>query len=353
MSDAGPLLHTDLPLPGRRQGKVRDVYQCTLRNGSPAVMLVATDRLSAFDVVMPDGPPGKGKLLTAASECWFGWIAQHFGDAMLTHVLGFDPAQVQGLSDKQFDQLRGRITLGKPCKVIPLECVVRGRLTGGGWKEYQATGKVSGVELPAGLSKGDALPEPVFTPSTKAEVGHDEPLDPAGVRKLLGEELAEDLQRRSLELFRAASQHALERGLVLIDTKYEFGLPIDEAEDATFTRDTSSGAGAGSALPLPLGEGGGEGSAMLHVQAANAPILIDEAMTPDSSRYWLAEEAEDPSRRRPFDKQVVRDHLQALRDAGAWNGEAPGPRLDAALHNETLARYAEVVRRLTGRAFDS
>ncbi|MEM6749369.1 MAG: phosphoribosylaminoimidazolesuccinocarboxamide synthase [Planctomycetota bacterium] len=316
MTAPPPLMHTDLPLPDRRQGKVRDVYQCTLRDRSPAVMLVATDRLSAFDVVMPEGPPGKGKLLTAASEYWFAWIEQRFGDALPTHVLGFDPAEVQGLSQEQVDLLRGRITLGRPCKVIPLECVVRGRLAGGGWKEYQATGRVSGVTLPQDLSKGDALPQPVFTPSTKAHVGHDEPLDPAGVRALLGEELAQDLQRRSLKLFQAASQHALQQGLVLVDTKYEFGWPIDRDGKTT----------------------------------SGVPILIDEAMTPDSSRYWLAEEADDPAQRRPFDKQVVRDHLQAMRDAGEWDGESPGPKLSTALCAEVISRYAEVVRRLTGRA---
>lgn len=306
---------TDLPLPNKRAGKVRDVY--TLRGpvgGRPALLLVATDRLSAFDVVLPTPIPGKGRILTRLSLAWFRFIAQR--GLVTTHVLQETPGPETGLTPEQIEGLGGRAMVGVACEVVPVECVVRGYLDGSGWKDYRTTGSVCGVRLPEGLERGSRLPEPIFTPATKAQMGeHDENIDFDGAVRVAGGAVMERLRDTSLAIYRDASAHALERGLILADTKFEFGVPLDRRDD----------------------------------QAALDPdevVLVDEALTPDSSRYWDAEAWSPGRAQASFDKQFVRDHLQALCDAGEWDKAAPGPELPASIVEGTTARYREAAERL-------
>lgn len=306
MTTPAALMETDLPLPNRRQGKVRDLYDVTLPDGGPGVLIVATDRISAFDVVMGNGIPGKGVLLTHISRFWF----EHFADRIEHHLVATDPGLVPGLTSEQRRMLEGRSMLCRKLDVVPIECVARGYLAGSGWKDYQRTGAVCGVSLPPGLRNGDRLPEAIFTPATKAETGHDENIafDEAAAR--VGAALMRRLRQLTLELYAAAQAYAGERGIILADTKFEFGLTPDGAE----------------------------------------PILVDEIFTPDSSRFWPADGwapgAEQPS----FDKQYVRDYLERLVAAGRWDKTAPGPELPEDVIENTLARYREACRRLTGSA---
>lgn len=299
---AEALLTTDLALPNRRSGKVRDLYDVTLRDGSDALLIVATDRISAFDVVLANGLPGKGVVLTQISGFWFEYFAQQ----CTHHLLSVDVADVPGLTDAEQRLLAGRIMLCRRTAVIPIECIARGYLTGSGYKDYQATGRISGIELPAGLLNGDRLLEPLFTPSTKAASGHDENIDFATAEALVGSETLRWLQRETLSLYARAASYALERGIILADTKFEFGL-------------------------LP---------------GTTQPILIDEIFTPDSSRFWPAEDwrpgAEQPS----FDKQVIRDYLEAEVQAGRWNRSPPGPTLPPSVVEQSRARYLEAYSRL-------
>ncbi len=303
------LLSTDLPLDGRRQGKVRDIYQCKTTSGDPALLIVASDRVSAFDVVMQNGIPSKGVVLTRISTFWFDMIAQHFGDKLEHHLLSTDPADVKGLTAGQIDRLRGRVMVGRRCEVVPIECVVRGYLAGSGWKEYQQSRSVCGIKLPAGLKQCDKLPQPIFTPATKEDQGHDENISFQHACELVGEPLMAKLKALSIAIYNMAHEYAQQRGILLADTKFEFGLPID-----------------------------GDGS----------PILIDEALTPDSSRFWPAD-AYAPGRDQPsFDKQYVRNYLQGLVDNGRWNKMPPGPELPAEVVNDTLAKYLLAYSKLTG-----
>ena len=310
---AAALGSTSLNLPDRRSGKVRDVYRVPGGAGQPdSLAIIATDRISAFDVVLPTLLPGKGRLLTEISLWWMRWIETH-GLAQ-THILSSDP---EDLPDGAFvdggttrEQLRGRLVIGRRCQVVPIECVVRGYLEGSGWREYQQAGSVSGVALPPRLRQCERLPEPVFTPSTKAEPpAHDEAVSFERACEIAGGSLMQDLQERSLAIYRAAAAHALERGIIIADTKFEFGVPLDGSN--------------------------------------SGPILIDEALTPDSSRFWPAD-LYDPGHAQPsFDKQFVREYLESLASKGAWDKSAPGPELPAEIAQKTLHKYAEALRLLT------
>jgi len=316
MSTNHALERTDLPYPDRREGKVRDVYRLPIESGGeePRILIVATDRLSAFDVVLPTLIPGKGRVLTSIATNWFRWIEEQ--GLCATHVRSTEADDLPGLSPEQREPLRGRVTIGRACRVVPIECVVRGYLAGSGWGEYRESGAVCGVKLPDGLTRGAKLPEPIFTPATKAEIGeHDENVDFDRACEIAGRETMEFLRDTSLAIFEAASVYALDHGIVLADTKFEFGAPLG-----------------------PDGEPTGEG-----------PILIDEALTPDSSRYWPAElvgrsGAEPPA----LDKQFVRDYLLGLIEAGKWDKTTPGPELPERVVEETVKRYEQARDTLFG-----
>ena len=304
------VLATDLSLPGKRQGKVRDIYQCQTTKGEPALLIIASDRVSAFDVVLENGVPGKGVVLTQISTFWFDMIAKHFGDRLEHHLISTDPADVDGLTAEQIDQLKGRVMVGRRCNVVPIECVVRGYLAGSGWKEYQKTQSVCGVKLPAGLKQCDKLPEPIFTPSTKADEGHDENISFETACELVGTELMTKLRDLSLAIYNMAHEYASKRGILLADTKFEFGLPLEG--------DTGT------------------------------PILIDEALTPDSSRFWPADQYKPGQDQPSFDKQFVRNYLQDLVDEGRWDKMPPGPKLPEEVVSGTLKKYLQAYQELTG-----
>ncbi|HYB60356.1 MAG TPA: phosphoribosylaminoimidazolesuccinocarboxamide synthase [Methylomirabilota bacterium] len=277
------------------RGKVRDLYEVDGK-----LLLVATDRLSAFDVVLPTPIPDKGRVLTQLSLFWFKQLA----DVIPNHVLSGTEFPASLASEQ--DLLAGRATLCRKTQPLPIECVVRGYLSGSGWKDYQRGGSVCGIALPSGLRESERLPQPLFTPSTKAERGHDEniPFDAAAMR--VGGELAEQLRAVSIELYRRAAEYAEPRGILLADTKFEFGLLDGEL------------------------------------------IWIDEALTPDSSRFWPAE-GYAPGRSQPsFDKQFVRDYLERI----GWNKQPPGPELPVEVVAGTRAKYRESYRLLTGRELD-
>ncbi len=290
------LYESDLKsLPLVYRGKVRDVYGV----GADQLLIVTTDRLSAFDVVMPEPIPGKGAVLTAVSNFWFARmrkvIPNHLVDLTLEQVLP-DPVERA--------QVEGRAIVVRKLKALPVEAIVRGYLIGSGWKEYQKTGAVCGIQLPAGLRMADRLPEPIYTPSTKAELGtHDENIDFDTTVKLLGREIAEQVRDVSIAIYKEAAAYALERGIIIADTKFEFGL--DEAGKL---------------------------------------VLIDEALTPDSSRFWPVDEYQPGVSPPSFDKQFVRDYLETL----DWNKTPPGPTLPAEVTEKTAAKYREAQRRLTG-----
>ncbi len=320
MSD---LIETRLRLPNRRRGKVRDIYDLPPdpqpRAGSPAVagaprlLIVATDRISAFDVVMPTPITGKGRLLTEIAARWFSLIAVR--RLAPTHLITTDVREVPALDAAQRDELRGRVMIGRRCRVVPIECVVRGYLDGSGWNEYQHNGAVCGVPLPPGLRRGDRLPTPIFTPATKEEVGrHDENIDFDRACAVVGAEVMTRLRDISLTIYREAHGYALAKGLILADTKFEFGFPVDAEGRAT----------------------------------GEAPILIDEALTPDSSRFWDAARWAPGGEQVSFDKQFLREYLLRLVERGLWDRQAPGPELPAEVVEGTRARYQEVRDRLFG-----
>jgi phosphoribosylaminoimidazole-succinocarboxamide synthase len=284
---------TSLPLLMR--GKVRDVYAV----GENYLLIVTTDRLSAFDVVMPDPVPGKGAVLTAVSNFWFNFTR----DIVANHLAGLTLEQV--LPDAQERaQVEGRAIIVKKLKALPVEAIVRGYLIGSGWKDYQQSGAVCGIGLPAGLQLADRLPEPIFTPSTKADVGeHDINIDFARTCELIGDGLAEQVRDVSLRIYSSCAAYALERGIIIADTKFEFGLDDD-----------------------------------------GALVLIDEVLTPDSSRFWPADSYRPGTSPDSFDKQFVRDYLETL----DWNKQAPGPGLPAEIIEKTAAKYREAQQRLTG-----
>ena len=302
------LLRTDLALPNRRSGKVRDLYDVSLPDGTDAILIVATDRISAFDVVMANGLPGKGIVLTQISRFWF----EKFADVVPNHLLSMDVNDVPGLSADDRHRLSGRIMLCKRATILPVECIARGYLTGSGWLDYQKSGAVCGHVLPRGLRNGDQLEKPIFTPSTKAASGHDQNITIAEGAKVIGIEQMAFLERTTLDLYTRASEYARTRGIILADTKFEFGL-------------------------LP---------------GAKQPILVDEIFTPDSSRFWPADDWL-PGREQPsFDKQIVRNYLETLVADGKWNKTPPGPTLPAEITERTMARYLDAFERLTGHKLD-
>ncbi len=302
---SGPgLFHTDLSLPGMRRGKVRDVYDLP----DSRLLIVASDRISALDVVMPTPVAGKGRLLTRLSLFWLRFIESR-GLArthLLSDAVGDIPTSAFKGSTRAID-LEGRVMIGRNCRVVPIECVVRGYLEGSGWSEYKSTGKVCGIALPPGLRQCDRLPQPIFTPATKEELGkHDENIDFATACAKVGEPAMNKLRDMSIAIYNAASEHARSRGIIIADTKFEFGIP----------------------------ESGGD------------PIVIDEALTPDSSRFWPADTYAPGKAQRSFDKQYLREYLQDLVDRGLWNKQAPGPELPDAIVNATVEKYREACERL-------
>ena len=282
-----------LPLLGR--GKVRDIYAV----GDDKLLIVTTDRLSAFDVILPDPIPGKGAVLTAVANFWFGKLA-HVVPNQLT---GIDPETVVKGSEEQA-QVRGRALVVRRLKPLPIEAVARGYLIGSGWKDYQATGAVCGIALPPGLQMAQQLPAPIFTPATKAEAGdHDENIDYATVEKMRGVDLAKTVRDTTLRLYREAATYARVVGIIIADTKFEFGQDAD-----------------------------------------GRLYLIDEVLTPDSSRFWPADRYKVGISPPSFDKQFVRDYLETL----DWNKRAPGPKLPQDIIDKTAANYHEALTRLAG-----
>ena len=295
MSEA--ILQTDLPFPVRR-GKVRDVYDL-----GDALLIVATDRISAFDVVMPNGIPGKGKILTAVSNFWF----KRFERQVENHLISTDaenfPPPLRGFAD----QLAGRSMYVKKTRVVPIECVARGYLAGSGWKEYQKSQTVCGIKLPAGLRLSDKLPAAIFTPATKEECGHDINITYEQMIDRVGAGPADELRERTLRIYTQAAEFAASRGVIIADSKFEFG-------------------------QLPDGR----------------TILIDELLTPDSSRFWPANEYAPGKDQPSFDKQYVRNWLETQR----WDKSPPAPRLPDDVVEGTKRRYLEAYEKLTGHRLE-
>jgi phosphoribosylaminoimidazole-succinocarboxamide synthase len=289
-----PVLQTALPgLPVRR-GKVRDIYDLGDR-----LLLVSSDRISAFDWILPTGIPDKGRLLTQIAAFWFAQLGEP------NHLITTDVAQMTLPVGTDLQLLAGRSSLVQKAKVIPIECVVRGYLAGSGWKEYQAHGTVCGLRLPAGLTESAELPEPIFTPATKAESGHDENISFERMVDAVGQELAEELRGRSLRIFARGAALARERGIIVADTKFEWGV-VD-----------------------------------------GRVLLVDEVLTPDSSRFWPADQYR-PGRSQPsFDKQFVRDWLEST----TWDKNSPPPPLPDEVVSKTRQKYVEAYERLTGKKF--
>ncbi len=301
----GALLQTDLgSLPLIARGKVRDVYAVSSDTSSDLVF-VATDRISAFDHVLGSGIPDKGRILTQISLFWFDFLC----DIVPNHVVTADVAQFPASLQPYKEQLAGRTMLVKRAEMFPIECVARGYLSGSGWKDYQATGAVCGISLPAGLRESDELPEPIFTPAAKINTGgHDENISFDTVIQTVGEETAQKLRELTLAIYRKASEYAATKGVILADTKFEFGMIRHGKDDGQIT-------------------------------------LADEVLTPDSSRYWPADEYKPGGPTPSFDKQYVRDYLESIH----WNKKAPAPSLPDQVVARTREKYLQAFRLLTGR----
>jgi phosphoribosylaminoimidazole-succinocarboxamide synthase len=280
------------------QGKVRDIYEA-----GDDLLMVASDRISAFDAVLPSPIPGKGQVLSGLSLYWF----ERTRGIVQNHLLSADAGTFPEPFGAKAAELSGRAMLVRRAEVVPIECVARGYLSGSGWKEYRQAGEVCGIPLPAGLVESDRLPEPIFTPATKETTGHDVNISLERMADLVGRGLAERLKELTLGLYEFAAAHALERGIIVADTKFEFGF-------------------AGGEL-----------------------ILIDEALTPDSSRFWPADRFAPGGSQPSFDKQYVRDWL----DGSGWDHEPPAPSLPAEVVDQTGARYREAYERITGETFDA
>jgi phosphoribosylaminoimidazole-succinocarboxamide synthase len=285
--------------PKVRTGKVRDVYDL-----GDSLLIVTTDRISAFDVVMPNGIPDKGRVLTQMTLFWL----EHFGDLVPNHLLTAEVAEMPAAvrDDPQADLLRGRSMLVRKAEVMPIECIARGYLVGSGWAEYRKSGTVCGHQLPAGLEQAAKLPSPLFTPSTKADEGHDMNITREQMAGIVGPEVGTQLEELTLRLYSSAADYARERGIIIADTKFEFG------------------------------------------QVGGELLLIDEALTPDSSRFWPADAWKTGSNPPSYDKQFVRDYLETL----DWNKEPPGPVLPEEVVSRTRAKYVEALERITGRSLD-
>jgi phosphoribosylaminoimidazole-succinocarboxamide synthase len=281
-------------LPRLGKGKVRDIYAV----GKDKMLIVTSDRLSAFDVVLADPIPDKGRVLNEMANFWF----ERLGHIVPNQLTGIDPESV--VADDERAQVRGRSVVVKKLKPLPIEAVVRGYIIGSGWKDYQRSGKICGIELPQGLQQAQKLPEPIFTPATKAESGHDENISFEEVEKLIGAELARRVRDVSIRLYKEASDYAASKGIIIADTKFEFGL--DER---------------------------------------NELVLIDEVLTADSSRFWPRDSYRVGVSPPSYDKQFVRDYLETL----DWNKEPPAPKLPADVIARTSEKYREALQRLTGR----
>jgi phosphoribosylaminoimidazole-succinocarboxamide synthase len=296
-----------LDIPGLkklRSGKVREIFDL-----DDALLFVASDRISAFDVIMPDPIPDKGRVLTAFSEFWFGKIRHIVENHFITGDYDQMVAQASRLRSLEQSQpgrlrhkLEGRSMLVRKCRPLPVECIVRGYLAGSGWKEYRQSQTVCGIQLPAGLVESSELPEPIFTPSTKAESGHDENISFARAVEMLGKPVAEKVRDYTIAIYKFARDYARQRGIIIADTKFEFGFDGDKV------------------------------------------ILIDEALTPDSSRFWPADSYEPGGPQPSFDKQFLRDYLETL----SWNKTPPGPQLPEEVIRKTSEKYLEALARLTG-----
>jgi phosphoribosylaminoimidazole-succinocarboxamide synthase len=291
------LLTTSLPFP-KRQGKVRDVYDL-----GDALLIVATDRISAFDCVMPNGIPGKGKILTALSLFWFHKFEREIENHLIATEVADYPSELRAFKD----QLEGRSMLVKKTRVIPIECVARGYLAGSGWKEYQKSQTICGIKLPPGLKQCDKLPAPIFTPATKEESGHDINISFTETVKRIGTGLADELREKTLRIYTKAAEYALSRGVIIADTKFEFG-------------------------QMPDGR----------------LILIDEILTPDSSRFWPGDKYLPGQDQESFDKQYVRNYLESL----TWDKTPPAPKLPADVVAGTKRKYVEAFEKLTGRKWE-
>jgi phosphoribosylaminoimidazole-succinocarboxamide synthase len=293
------LLQTDFPdLELHASGKVRDVY----RLDNEHLLFVATDRISAFDYVLATGIPHKGRVLTQISLFWFDFLR----DLVPNHLVTADVARYPVTVREYAAQLRGRSMMVVRADMVPVECVVRGYISGSAWKEYKANGRVCGIELPAGLKESDQLPEPIFTPATKATTGHDENIPFAEMARLIGPELSRELRDISLKIYIKASEYARQKGIIIADTKFEFG------------------------------------------RTAAGITLADEVLTPDSSRFWPADKYQPGKAQDSFDKQYVRDYLEEIR----WNKQPPAPALPPEVARKTSEKYLEAYHQLTGRELD-
>jgi len=294
------LLRTDFPdLQLKASGKVRDVYDIDENQ----LLFVASDRISAFDYVLATGIPHKGRILNQISLFWFDFLADVVPNHLITADVDKYPANVR----KYADQLRGRSMLVRRAEIFPVECIVRGYLSGSGWKEYKASGKVCGITLPTGLRESEALPEPIFTPSTKATSGHDENISFDKMCEIVGVETASHLRDLALRIYKKAAGYARQRGIIIADTKFEFG------------------------------------------QTAQGITLADEVLTPDSSRFWPADKYEPGRAQDSYDKQYVRDYLEQIR----WNKQPPAPALPPDVARRTSEKYLEAYYQLTGRKLDA
>ena len=317
MLSTAPLLETSLDgLTLHRRGKVRDVYDVTLPSGDLGLLIVATDRISAFDYVLGSGIPDKGKVLTQLSGFWF----ERMGDLVPHHLVSLDVDQFPDAARRHADVLRGRTMLALRTEPIPIECVARGYLSGSGWKEYRQSGSVCGVTLPAGLRESDRLPEPIFTPATKADTGHDINISEQEAGRLVGSELVARLRTLTLEIYRRGCEHAESKGIIIADTKFEFGLARRRGDLSAEARSAE-------------------------VAGDEEIVLIDEVLTPDSSRFWPAAQYEPGHGQPSFDKQFVRDYLEEIR----WNKQPPVPALPDDVIRRTRDKYVEAFRLLSGR----
>ena len=306
---ATPILETTLAARRPdRQGKVRDIYDFGDR-----LLIVATDRISAFDYVLGSGIPDKGRVLTQISVFWF----QRTTSIIANHLVSIDPAAFPTEARQAAAMLRGRSMLVKRTEPLPIECVARGYLSGSGWKDYAASGEVCGIALPKGLRESDRLPQPIFTPATKEQSGHDINISEAQAAEMIGQSLLDRVRELTLRLYAEGSAHAESCGIIVADTKFEFGLLPAEGEHA----------GLGPEERV---------------------ILIDEALTPDSSRFWPRDGYKPGGAQPSFDKQFVRDYLERIR----WNKRPPVPSLPAEVVEKTREKYLEAFRLLTGRALD-
>lgn len=311
MPSTPAIMQTDLPLPGRRQGKVRDIYECTLPDGTEAVIIIASDRISAFDVVMANGVGGKGTVLTQISHFWFDMITQHLGDNISHHLISTNSADIPGISAEEAKLLHGRVMIGRKTKVVPIECVMRGYLAGSGWKEYGKSQSVCGINLPPGLKQCAKLPQPIFTPATKEDSGHDENISFDRACELVGETLMTRMRDLSIQIYQMGHDHAAKHGIILADTKFEFG----QTDDGQL-------------------------------------LVIDEVLTPDSSRFWPADKYSEGRDQESYDKQYVRNYLEKVVNEGNWDKTPPGPALPDDVVRNTLSIYLQAYNALTGRQLD-